>query len=475
MGKLFMGEELTIRQELQERLRLDWMHEMTVMKIQKINHDFITTEHYASLFEREYGIKLYFDKQHITSSYNGKEPIHRWSSYIQGFSAKFVNSILEKYKIDSSCSVLDPFNGSGTTLICAKRKGIHSCGIEINPLLVFTSKVKTNWKINPEKVKKISTNLKFNFNPSINPPDFLLTEKQFNPKVLRNLLIIKESISTIDDKEIQNLFKLALVSILIPCSNLKRSPCLGYAKNKKVRPTTPFRLFDHKIDQMIEDLKFIQKKPRHGVSNVIEGDSRTVFFPKSHYDLAITSPPYASGMDYIMNYKIEMAWLDFIRSHQEAANLKKRMVVCDNISRVFMRSFKDKKEVYNNEWIDRVFDLLKEEMENRDNYRRKDMHLIVKKYFDDLYQIMKNVFYSLNENGIFVLVIGDSLIADVYIPTDLILAKIGSDIGFSVADISIARKRRSGQRRGFQLRESIVTLAKGKVENQRDQLRISEF
>lgn len=475
MGKIFMGEELMIRQELHERLRLDTKHEMTVMKIQEKNHDFITPQSYVSLFETEYNIKLYHDKQQITSSYNGKEPIHRWSSYIQGFSAKFVNSVLSKYGMDQSCSVLDPFSGSGTTLICAKRNGIESLGIEINPLLAFTSRAKTNWNVMLEKIKETKRRLRFKLEPSIDPPDFLLTEKQFNPKVLKNLLIIKESILAIDNREIQDLFKLAFSSILVPCSNLKRSPCLGYAKNKKVRPSDPLFLFNHKIQQIIEDLGIVQKETYPVASTVIEGDSRTIKLPSDYFNIAITSPPYASGMDYIMNYKIEMAWLDFIKSHKEAANLKKRMVVCDNVSRVFMRSFRERREVYSNKWIDIIFDLLQKEMEERDKYRRRDMHFIVKKYFDDLYQVMRNVFYCLDEKGLFVIVIGDSLIADVYIPTDLILAKIGYDIGFSVVDVNIARKRRSGQKRGFQLRESIVTLTKGDTAISQNQSRLSEF
>ena len=85
---------------------------------------------------------------------------------------------------------------------------------------------------------------------------------------------------------------------------------------------------------------------------------------------------------------------------------------------------------------------------------------IVHKYFDDLYVIMKNVTEAINRGGRFILVVGDSLIADVYVPTDLLLARIGKEIGLSIEKIEKARNRRSGQIRSYKLRESIITLRK---------------
>ena len=88
------------------------------------------------------------------------------------------------------------------------------------------------------------------------------------------------------------------------------------------------------------------------------------------------------------------------------------------------------------------------------------MPYIVHKYFDDLYKVMKNVVNSLKKNGRFILVIGDSLIVDVYVPTDLLIAKIGLDLGLNLEKIEKARNRRSGQIRSYKLRETIVTLIK---------------
>ena len=88
------------------------------------------------------------------------------------------------------------------------------------------------------------------------------------------------------------------------------------------------------------------------------------------------------------------------------------------------------------------------------------MPYIVHKYFDDLYRVMRNVVASMKRRARFILVVGDSLIADVYVPTDLLIAKIGQDLGLRIEKIEKARDRRSGQIRSYKLRESIVTLQK---------------
>jgi hypothetical protein len=253
--------------------------------------------------------------------------------------------------------------------------------------------------------------------------------------------------------------KLAFSSILIDCSYLKRSPCLGYAHKTFSDATIPFSLMDKKIAQISDDIRRI----RHQYSRYLDVNS-TIHLAnamdhkhENKYDLIITSPPYMNGMDYVINYKIEMGWLDFTEGSNELKKIKDEMVVCDNVSKSLIRSFKP---IYSNSWIENIKVNIAQQIQKRGSYRRTDMPLIVHKYFDDMYRVMANVVRSLNCGGRFILVVGDSLIADVYIPTDLLIAKIGTDLGLQIETIEKARTRRSGQIRSYKLRESIITLRK---------------
>lgn len=82
--------------------------------------DFVKSTHHTSEFTDVFGIPLVLCKQKITFTHNGDRTVHRWSPYIQGFSASFVNKTLSKYKISTNHVVLDPFVGSGTVVTCSQ-------------------------------------------------------------------------------------------------------------------------------------------------------------------------------------------------------------------------------------------------------------------------------------------------------------------------------------------------------------------
>jgi len=415
----------------------------------------------------ELGIEIIENAQPIQFTPNVNEHIHRWAPYVQGFSALFVQSIFHQYrKVYRNPVVLDPFAGCGTVLVQAKLNGFKSVGTELNPLLHFIANTKLNcWDVSPNHLLKTFKEMPRNKRRPA--PSFLKSASQFRPQVLHNLELINGGIaateaSTEKQKNIKDLLMLAFSAILVECSNLKRTPCLGYVKNKIVEDTAPFVLFDQKVHQIADDLRLIQSQYKDCIdteSQVTCANAMT-FRHRAKFDLAITSPPYMNGLDYVMNYKIEMGWLEFVHGQKDLKKIKDDMVVCDNVSKGLICRFYNCPSTYTNSWIEDIKINIEANIGRRGVYRREDMPYIVHKYFDDLYQVMKNVVSSLKSGGRFILVVGDSLIADVYVPTDLLIAKVGSDLGLEIEKIEKARQRRSGQIRTYRLRESIITLFK---------------
>jgi len=414
----------------------------------------------------ELGVIIQANKQPIKFAENINEHIHRWAPYVQGFSAAFVQSQFDTYSgAYDNPAILDPFAGCGTVLVQSKINGFKSYGTELNPLLHFIANTKLqNWDLSPRYLKKVYNSIPKDKYSSA--PTFLKSNKQFNRGVLLNLEKLKGGIESLPErtetqKKAKSLIRVAFSSILIECSNLKRSPCLGYCE-KKVYDTAPFVLLDRKINKIVEDLKLINTDYFDFIdteSYVFLANSMT-FEHKNKFDLVITSPPYMNGMDYVINYKIEMAWLGFAEKQINLKLLKNDMVVCDNVSKGLVRDFSENKEKYTNEWIENIKIAITAGIERRGSYRRMDMPHIVHKYFDDMFRIMSKVYEAMNDGGRFILVVGDSLIADVYVPTDLLIARIGQDIGLHIESIEKARERRSGQIRSYKLRETIITLKK---------------
>ena len=416
---------------------------------------------------KELGIEIVERRQPIQFTSNFGEHVHRWAPYIQGFSASFVQSILDQYKDDyASPVVLDPFAGCGTVITQSKLNSYKSIGTELNPLLQFIANTKVNsWDVAPELLKETFSSIPKNLRTPA--PEFLKSENQFNKGVLRNLELLKGGIDSIPTKtkaqtNVKNLILLAFSSILIDCSNLKRTPCLGYWRNKKVADNTPCMLMEHKINDICKDLEGLQVKYKKNIfaeSKILLANAME-YRHKHLFDLIITSPPYMNGLDYVMNYKIEMAWLGFTKEAKDAKKVKDSLVVCDNVSKGLIRTFAQSDCKYTNSWIEEIKTNIEENIKRRGNYRRSDMPHIVHKYFDDMYKVMSVVTKSLRANARFILVVGDSLIADVYVPTDLLLAKIGIELGLTIEKVEKARNRRSGQVRNYRLRETIITLKK---------------
>lgn len=89
---------------------------------------------------------------------NLKLPIHRWFRFSAGFSAVWVKNVInsEINQKGSNLILLDPFAGSGTSLICADECGIQSFGIEAQPFIARIAQIKTHWECDIRKFEAIA-------------------------------------------------------------------------------------------------------------------------------------------------------------------------------------------------------------------------------------------------------------------------------------------------------------------------------
>src|SRR5262245_53134116 len=76
-------------------------------------------------------------------------PAHDWYRFVLSFPPHLVRDYVKRFGVGRDCLVLDPFCGTGTTLVECKKLGTPSIGVEANPMGFFASKVKTDWHVNP--------------------------------------------------------------------------------------------------------------------------------------------------------------------------------------------------------------------------------------------------------------------------------------------------------------------------------------
>lgn len=68
------------------------------------------------------------------------------------FPPHLVRHYVEKFGVGRGQLILDPFCGTGTTLVEAKKLGIVSVGVEANAMAHFAASVKTDWDVEPEEL-----------------------------------------------------------------------------------------------------------------------------------------------------------------------------------------------------------------------------------------------------------------------------------------------------------------------------------
>src|SRR3990170_3675442 len=86
-------------------------------------------------------------KQDLSSTFNHNLslPVHRWFRFSAGYSARWCGELIRNEKLNGRTRVLDPFVGSGTTLIESEFAGVHGIGIEAHPFIAKIATSKQNW------------------------------------------------------------------------------------------------------------------------------------------------------------------------------------------------------------------------------------------------------------------------------------------------------------------------------------------
>lgn len=217
--------------------------------------------------------------------------------------------------------VLDIFVGSGTTLVEAEILGRHSYGLDLNPLAILISRVKTKNTSANFLQKQISLFLK-KIGPKIyqarrgknikySIPAFPYIGKWFQPQVLRELSIIKESINSVENKDIKEFLVCGFSAILRSVSNAK-SDYGNLMIDKQRRPIIDtFERFTKQLNRMIDGQKEFNKKVNRKVKcRICFGDARNLKGIKDNsIDLIVTHPPYIAAVPYAEYQKLSLNWL----------------------------------------------------------------------------------------------------------------------------------------------------------------------
>ena len=369
-----------------------------------------------------------------TFSLNKNEPIHRWYSYIEGYSSCL---IAEELKMLLSLqpdikTIYDPFCGTGTTSLVAATYGIKSFYSESNPFMQSVIETKINCVRNQDTVipKLIEYLTLINTIRVENHSSWNGFEKFFGEKQLNELLTIKGLIFKEDNESVKNILALALSSIVVKVSKMIRRGDLRYATEKEYCEENVLECFADKLNEIIFDIQHYKSIIKCGTVKVSD-DARDNDYVNA-FDCVITSPPYLNGTNYIRNTKLELKLNDFITSESDLPRFHSKGIIA-GINNVSKRTV-----------IDTILPVVEPYLEQLQPVSYDDrIPKMVAGYFRDMDTVIQKLSKSIKPGGLFTMDIGDSQFAGVHIPTHQILSNICVQYGFSLYDEEILRKRRS--------------------------------
>lgn len=239
-------------------------------------------------------------------------PIHAIHPYPARFIPQIPKSLIDLLYPNDGSVVLDPFCGSGTTLVEATRAGIPAVGVDLHPLAVLVSKVKT--ASSPSTISTLAKRIVDDAKRATEPlqlPNIPRLDHWFQPNVQQALTRLTTLIHE-RDGDARNALSVALSSIIVKVSN-QESDTRYAAIDKSINDEAVYEHFvraarlidaargvDALFTESTSTVRLLQ-------SDILDVEPRDIGV--GTVGLVITSPPYPNAYEYWLYHKYRMYWL----------------------------------------------------------------------------------------------------------------------------------------------------------------------
>lgn len=390
---------------------------------------------------------------------NRSVPVHRWAPWIAGYSQPFVADAIDRYAVPG-CTVLDPFAGVGTTLLEANFAGHDAVGFEINPYAALATKVKLNaLRMSPPHLRaagqeienRTAKAIQQGTSPRTKPPEgFRSRGKFYSDKVLIKVLHALDVIAGVEDSLVREACRLAFASTMVEYSNYSYEPSLGRrvsAGKPEVEDYPVQECLAKKLNQMADDCEWAQSKARKGATEssvflrsfLDEGDR----VQERSVHLLLTSPPYLNNYHYNRNTRPQLYWLGFCKSPKDTKKLEEM-----NFG-TYWQNARGKEEIpldlsARDKRIVSALARVRRRRAEDPVYGGPGWANYATQYFNDCAKFVRASRRILAPEGAVLVVIGNSILQGVHIPTDEFLGLIAEANGLRLVDIHKLRKTRVG-------------------------------
>jgi DNA modification methylase len=385
---------------------------------------------------------------------NMKLPVHRWFRYSAGFSAQWVKEEILCHSCggERKLRVLDPFAGSGTTLLAAEAVQVKAVGFEAHPFIYRVAKAKLGWDTDTRNLQEMAHKLAEQARRNgaeARTSDIPLLMKCFTDEALHKLDALKGVFladfnnGTAEDE----LLWLCITSILRPCSTAGTAQWQYVLPNKKkAKVADPFDAFALKINQLVDDIRIAKQQDWSPDAQVFLTDARDPkYTAEDLFDLVVTSPPYPNNYDYADATRLEMTFWGEIQGWSELHSSVRQYL----LRSCSQHSAKEKLQLdslLEEKVLSPIIDELTAACRELEQVRltrggKKTYHTMAAAYFLDLGRIFQELRPLCKKGGRMCFVIGDSAPYGVYLAVDKWLGELALAAGFSAYSFEKLRDR----------------------------------
>lgn len=355
-------------------------------------------------------MRKYIDESWDFRRSDTKTYTHCFHSYPAMMIPQVAGRLLEKYGRNAR-RVLDPFCGTGTSLVEANLRGVSAFGVDLNPLACLIAKAKTT-VINLQKLDLYLKNFndflfaaRFNgVKSEIELPVFPNIDFWFGASVQQDLAIVKKYIAEITETDVQNFFKVAFSETVREMSWTRNSEFKLYRMNEKqlerFQPDV-FGTIEAKLARNRKGLKTFVEDRKPSETIVVRNSSSETLFD-SDFDLILTSPPYGDSrttVAYGQFSRLSNQWLDF----EDVKSLDNNLLGGKTSKKPFRFESKVLRETL-------------EKVSEKDEKRA----LEVSSFYVDYRKSIKNIAHVVRKKGFACFVVGNRKVKGVSLPTDKI-------------------------------------------------------
>ncbi|GGK43720.1 TRM11 family methyltransferase [Aliivibrio fischeri] len=279
--------------------------------------------------------------QNPKRSADSKSKNNYWYDYYAGYSESFTISALQSAKLPINATILDPWNGAGTTTNSCSKLGLKSLGFDLNPVMVIIAKAN---QANDDEIRLAFQNNKllsrrYKSEPNIQDPLLLW----LTPCSIEHIRKIEKFI--LKGKTYDSLLKKS--------EALTTSQCVQYVALfntlrsflDKFIPSNPTWIKKASSNEEKIDLSWEQIKSAYLINSSKMSESLINSSTNSHIqhptlktgtstdlpvksetiDLILSSPPYCTRIDYAIATLPELAILS-VKGEKEIDSLRRTLM-----------------------------------------------------------------------------------------------------------------------------------------------------